>query len=69
MGHGLACALDAATRGAESARRLVPTNEGGLGLLLPLYASTEALPKVPIHIEHYDTLVDAPRSAAADTNR
>lgn len=57
LGHPLAAALELATNGPEAARKLVPTNEGGLGLSLHLYESAAALPRTPIHIEHYDRLV------------
>ena len=41
LGPSLAAALDVAVTCADASRRLVPTNEGGLGLHLPLYSSTQ----------------------------
>lgn len=57
LGPSLCAALEGATNSAEAARKLVPTNEGGLGLHLHLYESAEAGARIPIHVEHYNQLV------------
>lgn len=56
LGPSLSAALEHATSTPDAARKLVPTNEGGLGLHLHLYESFVAA-RLPIHIESYDRLI------------
>lgn len=56
LGAPLAAALEHATQSPEAARKLVPTNEGGIGLHLPLYESELIDKRLIIHSEHYDEL-------------
>lgn len=57
LGAPLAAALEHATQSAEAARKLVPTNEGGLGLHLPLYHGERIGERLAIHTERYDRLL------------
>lgn len=66
LGASLHAAIDEATNKGEAARRLVPTNEGGLGLALHLYPSTLLGERLPIHVERYDRL---PAGAGAGGGR
>ena len=57
LGAPLSSAIEHALTSAEAQRKLVPTNEGGLGLHLPLYEGELVGERLPIHTEHYDRLV------------
>ena len=56
LGPSLAAALESAVNAPEAARRLVPTNEGGIGLHLQLYPNKIVGERLAIHHEAYDRL-------------
>ena len=60
LGHSLSSALEHAVSSTEAARKLVPTNEGGLGLHLPQYQSEAIGERLAIHTETYDRLSPNP---------
>ena len=58
LGGSLCAALDGAMSSVEAARKLVPTNEGGIGLHLQLYKSKICGEMYKIHTEKYERLDD-----------
>ena len=58
LGGSLCAALDGAMSSVEAARKLVPTNEGGIGLHLQLYKSKLCGEMYKIHTEKYERLDD-----------